>query len=74
MILLLVTNIVILIGEYSEIFHSKSNISFSSFKRITALVIAVPLFIATVAISATLPGKEIECEYWLTISLSISAF
>jgi hypothetical protein len=58
MILLLVTNIVIFLGESSEIFHkSKVRVTFSGFKRVTAFLIAVPLFIATVVVAVKSHGK-----------------
>ena len=74
MILLLVTNIVIFLGESSEIFHkSKVRVTFSGFKRVTAFIIAVPLYIATIVVTVKSHGKELVWLIWLTMSLSITA-
>ena len=74
MILLLVTNLVVFIGELSEIFTSKKTLAFGGFKRVATLIASLPLFIATAVFTATLPGKEIVWEFWLTISLAVSGF
>jgi len=74
MILLLVTNLVILVGESCEIFHnSKVRMTFNRFKRVTALIIAFPLFLATLIVTVKSHGKELVWLIWLTISISLTA-
>jgi hypothetical protein len=74
MVLLLVTNIVIFLGESSEIFHNnKVRMSFSGFKRVTAFMISIPLFIAAIVVTVKSQGKELVWLIWLTISLSLTA-
>ena len=58
----------------SEIFTSKKTLAFGGFKRVATLIASLPLFIATAVFTATLPGKEIVWEFWLTISLTVSGF
>lgn len=73
MILLLVTNSVIFLGEISEIFHkSKVRITFSGFRRLTAFIIAIPLLDATIVLTVKSKGKELVWLIWLTMSLSIT--
>jgi hypothetical protein len=74
MILQLITTILIFVGENSEIFHSKVHINFSGFKRVTALILSIPLFIATLTLTVTVSGKELVWLLWLTISISVTAF
>ena len=74
MILLLVTNLVIFVSECSEIFHnSKVKVTFNGFKRITALIVSLPLLIATLVVTVKSHGKELVWLIWLTMSLSLTA-
>jgi hypothetical protein len=73
MILLLVTNLVIFVSECSEIFHnSKVKVTFNGFKRITAVIVSLPLFIATLVVTVKSHGKELVWLIWLTMSLSLT--
>jgi hypothetical protein len=74
MVLLLVTNFVIFLGENIETFNSKVQIRFSSYKRIVALLIAFPMWIATLSVTIPHPGKELIWLCWVIFGICITFF